>query len=78
MAAAPGVSAGDFSQRPDFILSSDPAAATCTSLLTSSEILTFPFTSVSARNFWFSSLHSFVLLNETTREKIPLNSAGTV
>lgn len=66
----------DFSQKPGFRLSSDPAAATWTSLLTCSELLALPSTSVPAHNFWFSSLHSFVLLNETPKEKIPVSSAG--
>lgn len=57
-------------------LSSHPAAGSGTSLLTCSELLAFPSTSVPVHTFWFSSLHSFVLLNETMTEKIPLNSPG--
>lgn len=76
MAASGCVSAGGLSQRPDSCLSSDPAAGSRTSLLTCSELLAFPSTSVPAHSSWFSSLHSFVLLNETMKEKIPPNSPG--
>lgn len=58
----------------DSCLSSDPAAGSWTPLLTCAELLAFPSTSVPAHNFWFSSLHSFVLLNKTMKEKIPPNS----
>lgn len=65
-AAAPCVSAGDLSQRPGFYLGS---------LLTCSELLALP--STSAHNFCFSSLVSFVLLNETLKEKTPLSSPSS-